>query len=42
VLGLPLSYLLDAQGRVVARYQGEASIEAMERQIKALLAASRR
>jgi thiol-disulfide isomerase/thioredoxin len=41
VLGLPLSYLLDAQGRVVARYQGEASIAAMERQIKALLAAKR-
>jgi cytochrome c biogenesis protein CcmG/thiol:disulfide interchange protein DsbE len=42
VLGLPLSYLLDAQGRVVARYQGEASIAAMERQIKALLAANGR
>src|SRR5690606_16196317 len=27
VLGLPLSYLIDAQGRVVARYQGERSEE---------------
>jgi peroxiredoxin len=38
VLGLPLSYLIDAQGRVVARYQGEADLAKMEAKIKELLA----
>jgi cytochrome c biogenesis protein CcmG, thiol:disulfide interchange protein DsbE len=42
VLGLPLSYLLDRDGRVVARYQGEASLGAIEARIKELLAARRR
>jgi thiol-disulfide isomerase/thioredoxin len=37
VLGLPLSYLVDAQGRVVARYQGEADLAAMEAKLKELL-----
>lgn len=37
VLGLPLSYLIDAQGRVVARYQGEANLAAVESKIKELL-----
>jgi peroxiredoxin len=37
VLGLPLSYLIDAQGRVVARFQGEANLPGMEATIKALL-----
>jgi cytochrome c biogenesis protein CcmG, thiol:disulfide interchange protein DsbE len=37
VLGLPLSYLLDAEGKVVARYQGEASLPVIERQITAML-----
>lgn len=41
VLGLPLSYLLDAQGRVVARYQGEANIPEMEKKITDLLASPR-
>jgi thiol-disulfide isomerase/thioredoxin len=41
VLGLPLSYLLDAQGRVVARYQGEANLPGMEQKIRELLAAAR-
>ncbi len=38
VLGLPLSYLIDAQGRVVARYQGEADLAKLEAKITALLA----
>ena len=42
VLGLPLSYLLDRDGRVVARYQGEASLGAIEGKIRDLLAAQRR
>lgn len=37
VLGLPLSYLIDTQGRVVARYQGEADLAQMEAKVKALL-----
>jgi cytochrome c biogenesis protein CcmG, thiol:disulfide interchange protein DsbE len=41
VLGLPLSYLLDRDGRVVARYQGEASLGAIEGKIRELLAARR-
>ena len=42
VLGLPLSYLIDAQGRVVARYQGEADLAKMEAKIKEVLAQSRK
>jgi cytochrome c biogenesis protein CcmG/thiol:disulfide interchange protein DsbE len=42
VLGLPLSYLIDAQGRVVARYQGEADLATMEAKIKDLLAQPRK
>lgn len=38
VLGLPLSYLIDARGRVVARYQGEADLAKMEAKVKELLA----
>lgn len=41
VLGLPLSYLLDAEGRVIARYQGEASLGAMEGRIRESLAGRR-
>jgi cytochrome c biogenesis protein CcmG/thiol:disulfide interchange protein DsbE len=37
VLGLPLSYLIDSQGRVVARYQGELDLKRLEAQIKSLL-----
>jgi len=37
VLGLPLSYLIDSEGRVVARYQGEVNLRQMESQIKSLL-----
>jgi cytochrome c biogenesis protein CcmG/thiol:disulfide interchange protein DsbE len=39
VLGLPLSYLIDKQGRIVARYQGEADLAKMEAKIKDLLGA---
>lgn len=38
VLGLPLSYLIDAQGHVVARYQGEVELPKMEARVKELLA----
>jgi cytochrome c biogenesis protein CcmG, thiol:disulfide interchange protein DsbE len=37
VLGLPLSYLIDGQGRIVARYRGEPSLKHIEDQIRALL-----
>jgi cytochrome c biogenesis protein CcmG/thiol:disulfide interchange protein DsbE len=37
VLGLPLSYLIDSEGRVVARYQGDVNLKQLELQIKALL-----
>jgi cytochrome c biogenesis protein CcmG, thiol:disulfide interchange protein DsbE len=38
VLGLPLSYLIDSDGRVVARYQGDLDLKRLESQIKSLLA----
>jgi peroxiredoxin len=38
VLGLPLSFLVDRAGRVAARYQGEANLDAMEHKIRTLLA----
>jgi peroxiredoxin len=41
VLGLPLSYLIDAKGRVVARFQGEADLKKMEVTVTELLSASR-
>lgn len=37
VLGLPLSYLIDAQGRVVARYQGEVDLPKLEAKVRELL-----
>jgi cytochrome c biogenesis protein CcmG/thiol:disulfide interchange protein DsbE len=37
VLGLPLSYLIDEQGRVVARYQGEVKLATLEAKVKELL-----
>jgi cytochrome c biogenesis protein CcmG, thiol:disulfide interchange protein DsbE len=37
VLGLPLSYLIDRSGRVVARWQGEQDLALMERRILATL-----
>lgn len=37
VLGLPLSFLIDAQGRIVSRYQGENDLARMEAKLKELL-----
>jgi peroxiredoxin len=37
VLGLPLSYLIDPDGHVVGRYQGEPDLKQLELQIKSLL-----
>lgn len=42
VLGLPQSYLIDASGRIVARYQGEADLNQMESRIEELLERLRR
>jgi thiol-disulfide isomerase/thioredoxin len=38
VLGLPLSYLVDAKGRVIARYQGAIDLPQLEAGIKTRLA----
>ena len=37
VLGLPLSFLIDAQGRIAARYRGESDLANMEAKLKELL-----
>jgi cytochrome c biogenesis protein CcmG/thiol:disulfide interchange protein DsbE len=37
VLGLPLSYLIDQDGRIVGRYQGELNLKDLEGRIKSLL-----
>jgi thiol-disulfide isomerase/thioredoxin len=37
VLGLPLNYLIDPNGRVVGRYQGEVDLRKLELQINSLL-----
>src|ERR1700738_3487332 len=37
VLGLPLSYLIDPDGRVVGRYQGELDLTQLEAKIKSML-----
>ena len=42
VLGLPLSYLIDPAGRVVARLQGEPDLARLEHDIQSLLAHSAR
>lgn len=41
VLGLPLSFLIDAEGRIVARYQGESDLAIMEAKLKELLSRHR-
>jgi len=38
VLGLPVTYLIDRQGIIRARYQGESNLDAMEAAIRRLLA----
>lgn len=37
VLGLPLSYLIDPDGRIVGRYQGDLDLKQLESRIKSLL-----
>jgi thiol-disulfide isomerase/thioredoxin len=37
VLGLPLTYLIDPDGRIVGRYQGEPDLKRLEARIKSLL-----
>jgi cytochrome c biogenesis protein CcmG, thiol:disulfide interchange protein DsbE len=37
VLGLPLSYLIDPDGRIVGRYQGDFDLKQLESRIKSLL-----
>jgi thiol-disulfide isomerase/thioredoxin len=37
VLGLPLSYLIDRDGRILGRYQGELNLNDLESKIKSLL-----
>jgi cytochrome c biogenesis protein CcmG, thiol:disulfide interchange protein DsbE len=38
VLGLPMTYLIDANGNIVARYVGAADIKTVEARIRRLLA----
>jgi peroxiredoxin len=38
VLGLPLTFLIDRNGVVRARFQGETDVKVMEKQVRALLA----
>jgi cytochrome c biogenesis protein CcmG/thiol:disulfide interchange protein DsbE len=37
ILGLPVSFLLDRQGRIAARFKGETDLDAMERTLRRLL-----
>lgn len=37
VLGLPVTFLIDRSGKVAARYKGESSLAAMEREVRRLL-----
>jgi len=38
VLGLPVTFLIDREGRVVAKLKGETDLAALESQVKQLLA----
>jgi thiol-disulfide isomerase/thioredoxin len=38
ILGLPVTYLIDSNGKVSAEYHGEADLNAIEVQLKLLLA----
>ncbi len=42
VLGLPLSYLIDPDGRIVGRYQGDLNLGQLESKIESLLPQERR
>jgi thiol-disulfide isomerase/thioredoxin len=37
ILGLPVTFLVDRQGNIVARYKGETDLAAMERDVERLL-----
>jgi len=37
ILGLPVTFLIDRKGNIAARYKGETSLAAMERDLKRLL-----
>jgi thiol-disulfide isomerase/thioredoxin len=37
VMGLPITFLIDKQGRVQAQYQGETDLNSIEKQFKTLL-----
>jgi thiol-disulfide isomerase/thioredoxin len=37
ILGIPVTYLIDRQGQIRARFQGETDLKALESQIKELL-----
>jgi hypothetical protein len=37
VLGLPLTFLIDAQGKVQAQFRGETDLKLIEEQFKPLL-----
>jgi hypothetical protein len=37
VLGLPLTFLIDSQGKVLAEFRGEANLNLIEEQFKTLL-----
>jgi peroxiredoxin len=41
VLGLPLTFLIDRRGHIVARYKGEADLSQIKAKIKSLLAQPR-
>lgn len=42
VLGLPLAFIVDRNGRIAARYQGESHLTEIRRQVQSLLAEPRR
>ena len=42
VLGLPLTYLIGTDGRILARYQGDSDLDALEAKVRRTLPGSRR
>lgn len=41
VLGLPISYLIGPDGKIIDRFQGETNLDALEKRITTLLAAQK-
>jgi len=37
IMGLPVTFLIDRQGRIAARFKGEANLDTMERTLRRLL-----